>query len=79
METLSKETTDQFSRALGDAVVRLWSRLPHDIQHQLFEAALTSEQAGMRAQLAQFLHSKHARTSAGVAARAIVEPDSLGG
>jgi hypothetical protein len=79
MNTLSKETSDLFSQALGDAVVRIWSHLPKDIQHKLFEEALTSEWQGMRAQLAVFLHGKHARTSTGVASRAMVEPDSLGG
>jgi hypothetical protein len=79
MDTLSRETSDLFSQALGDAVVRVWGRLPQPIQHQLFEEALTSEWAGMRSQLAMFLHQKHARTSAGVAARAMIEPDSLGG
>ena len=79
MDTLSIETSDLFSHALGDPVVRLWSHLPQDIQHRLFEEALTSEWEGMRSQLAQFLHSRHARTSAGVAARAMIEPDSLGG
>jgi hypothetical protein len=79
METLSKEMSDQFIRALGDAAVRLWSHLPQDIQHRLFEEALTAEWAGKRSQLAQFLHDKHARTSAGAAARAMIEPDSLGG
>ena len=79
MNTLSKDTSDLFSHALGDAVVRIWSHLPQDIQQQLFEEALTSEWEGMRSQLALFLHGKHARTSTGVAARAMIEPDSLGG
>jgi hypothetical protein len=79
MDTPSKETTDLFCRALGEAVIKLWSRMPADIQQGLFEAALASEREELRAELAQFLHHKHARTSAGVAARAIAEPDSLGG
>jgi hypothetical protein len=79
MDSLSRETSDLFSQALGDAVVRIWSHLPQDIQHKLFEEALTSEWEGMRSQLAVFLHGKHARTSTGVAARAMIEPDSLGG
>jgi hypothetical protein len=79
MAALSRETSDLFTQALGDAVVRIWSHLPQDVQHQLFEEALTSEWEGMRSQLAVFLHQKHTRTAAGVAARALVEPDSLGG
>jgi hypothetical protein len=79
MTTLSRDTSDLFSLALGDAVVRLWSHLPQDIQHRLFEEAVTSEWRGMRAELATYLHQKHTRTATSVAARAMVEPDSLGG
>ena len=79
MNTLSRETSELFSHALGDAVVRLWSHLPQDIQHRLFEEALTSEWEGMRPQLALFLHSKHPRTCASLKANAMLEPDSLGG
>jgi hypothetical protein len=79
MTPLSRDTSDLFSQALGDAVLRIWSRLPQQVQHDLFEEALTSEWAGMRAQLATFLHHKHARTVSAVANRAMIEPDSLGG
>lgn len=79
MNSVSRETSDLFSKALGDAVLRIWSRLPQQVQHDLFEEALTSEWAGMRAQLATFLHHKHARTASAVANRAMIEPDSLGG
>ena len=79
MTPLSRDTTELFTQALGDAVVRTWSRLPQEVQQQLFEEALTSEWQGMRSQLAVFLHGKHARTATGIAARAMVEPDSLGG
>ena len=51
MNSPSRETSDLFSKALGDAVLRIWSRLPQHVQHDLFEEALTSEWAGMRAQL----------------------------
>ena len=30
-------TTDRISRALGDAVVRMWAGLPHDLQSRLFD------------------------------------------
>lgn len=79
MNSLSKNAPGLFTQALGDAVVRLWSRLPQHFQQQLFEAALTAEHAGMRAQLATFLHEHHTRTTNGVAAKAMIEPDSLGG
>jgi hypothetical protein len=79
MTPLPREVSDRFSQALGEAVLRIWSRLPQRVQHDLFEEALTAEWAGMRAQLATFLHHKHARTASAVANRAMIEPDSLGG
>ena len=30
-------TTDRISRALGDAVIRMWAGLPHDLQNRLFD------------------------------------------
>jgi hypothetical protein len=53
--------------------------LPHDVQCHLFEAALISHGEQTRPQLAVFLHEKHPRTCASLKARAMVEPDSLGG
>jgi hypothetical protein len=77
MAVITSTATEQLSRALGDAVVRIWSHLPHDVQHRLFEEA--SQGKGIRPQLALFLHEKHSRTSASIRARAMLEPDSLGG
>lgn len=83
MATISNAAAERVSRALGDAVVKLWSRLPQEIQHDLFEAAVASQGAEVRtetrSQLASFLHDKHARTCASIKASAILEPDSLGG
>jgi hypothetical protein len=76
---LTPETSDQFSRALGEAVVRMWGHLPNTLQSRLFAEAVTSHDSGMRPQLAVFLHGKHPRTAAAKQARAIIEPDSLGG
>ncbi len=73
------ETQEKFYRALGATIVKMWSNLPHDIQHQLFEEAVRSQGEAVRQQLAVFLHDKHSRTSATVQARAMPEPDSLGG
>jgi hypothetical protein len=73
------EAAEQFSRALGDAVVRMWGQLPHDLQNRLFEEAVTCREVGMRPRLAVFLHEKHPRTSAARKAQAMLEPDSLGG
>ena len=61
----SLETSEQFSRALGEAVVRIWGHLPNALQSRLFEEAVTSHDGELRPQLAVFLHEKHPRTSAG--------------
>ena len=79
MDRIPLENSRQFSDALGDAVVRMWGRLPHDIQQKIFEEALTPLGDSMRSQLAVFLHGQHPRTSAAIASRAMTEPDSLGG
>ena len=79
MHELSDEVQGQLFRALGEAVVGIWGRLPQDIQHYLFEAAVTSQDESMRQRLAVFLHDKHHRTTDSIKARAMPEPDSLGG
>jgi hypothetical protein len=78
MDVIASTATEQLSRALGEAVVRIWSHLPHDVQHHLFEEA-SFQGEGMRPQLALFLHEKHSRTSAAIKARAMLESDSLRG
>ena len=75
----SPKAADRLARALGQAVAQCWSSLPQEIQHNLFEAAVTSEGETIRQQLAVFLHGKHDRTVDTVQARAMPEPDSLGG
>lgn len=79
IEDLSVNTADRLSRALGQAVARCWSSLPQEFQHSLFEAAVTSEGETIRQLLAVYLHSKHERTVSAMQARAMPEPDSLGG
>lgn len=79
MEELSAETKEQIFHALGVAVVTIWSRLPQDIQHDLFEGAVKSQGEPTRQEIAFFLHAKHSRTSDGAKSRAAPEPDSLGG
>jgi hypothetical protein len=74
----SNAMSDQLSRALGEAVVRIWGMLPPEVQQHLFEEA-TSHGSETRSQLAMFLHDKHPRTCASVKASAMIEPDSLGG
>jgi len=73
------KTEDVLLGALGEAVVMFWSNLPHAVQQDLFEQAVTSHGEPMRQQLAVFLHGKHSRTSDALRTRAIPEPDSLGG
>lgn len=79
MAVITHESSEQLSRALGEAVVRGWSRLPHAVQRYLFEQAIGSQGERIRPQLAMFLHDKHPRTCAAIKARAMIEPDSLGG
>lgn len=79
MDLIAHETSEQLSRALGDAVVRIWGRLPPDLQNRLFEEAVTSQNEKLRPRLAVYLHEKHPRTCAALKARAMLEPDSLGG
>jgi len=41
MDPIPSVTADQLTRALGEAVVRIWSNLPQDVQNHLFQAAVT--------------------------------------
>ena len=65
--------------ALGKAVIAIWSNLPQDVQHELFEHAVSAQDDTTRERLAVFLHAIHFRTTDGLKARALPEPDSLGG
>jgi hypothetical protein len=73
------EIQEEIFRALGHAVAKVWSRLPQDVQHELFEEAVASQGEPGRQQLAIYLHDMHSRTSDSLKARAVPEPDSLGG
>jgi hypothetical protein len=73
------ETTEKLFLILGQAVSKIWSNLPQEVQHRLFDEAISSQDDAMRQRLAVFLHNKHSRTTDGIKARAIPEPDSLGG
>ena len=73
------DISDRLSKVLGQAMVHCWSRLPRGVQQELFEAAVTQEGEAIRQQLAIFLHGTHARTLGSLQARAMPEPDSLGG
>ena len=80
MGPIPSVTADQLTRALGEAVIRIWSSLPQDVQNHLFQEAVTSQRESLRSQLAVFLHDKHPRTSDPLGKpREMIEPDSLGG
>ena len=74
----SSVITEQLTRALGEAVIRIWSNLPQDVQNHLFQEAVTSQGESIRSQLAVFLHDKHSRTADPLGRpRDMPEPDSL--
>jgi hypothetical protein len=76
----SAAITEQLTRALGEAVIRIWSDLPQEVQDRLFKQAVASQGESIRSQLAVFLHDQHERTSEPVDdPREMTEPDSLGG
>ena len=80
MPPIRPTTRDQITRALGEAVVRIWSNLSQDVQNHLFQEAATSQGESIKSQLAVFLHEKHSRTSDPLGnPRQMTEPDSLGG
>jgi hypothetical protein len=73
-------TSERLTNALGRAVTAVWGDLPPKVQHELFESAVRLSRSGTREQLAVFLHRRHPRTFDGTKpARAVPEPDSLGG
>ena len=66
----SSVITEQLRRASGEAVIRIWSNLPQEVQDHLFNEAVASQGESIRSQLAVFLHDKHSRTSDPLATRA---------
>jgi hypothetical protein len=48
MNPITRETPAQISRALGEAVVRSWDRLPPDVQRALFKQTVSSHGERMR-------------------------------
>jgi hypothetical protein len=79
-DSISNAITDQLTRALGQAVIRIWSNLPQEVQDHLFKEAVSSQGESIRSQLAIFLHDKHTRTLDPLGnPREMKEPDSLGG
>ena len=39
MEPITSVTAEQLTRALGEAVIRIWSNLPQDVQNHLFQSS----------------------------------------
>jgi hypothetical protein len=61
------DSIERFATVLGLAALDLWSELPQEVQHRLFEQAVlrghkTERDESLREQLAQFLHAHHERT-----------------
>jgi hypothetical protein len=69
----------ELNAASGQAVVRHWSSLSPETQHDLFEAAILASGEALRPALARYLHERHQRTLNTLQEEAIAEPDSLGG
>jgi hypothetical protein len=66
-QIVANENAARYFLVLGAAAADLWSELPHDLQHTLFERAVVLGHKGesdesLREQLAKFLHDHHART-----------------
>ena len=79
-DSASSAITDQLTRALGEAVIRIWSNMPQEVQDHLFRQAVASQGESIRSQLAVFLHDQHERTLDPLGdPREMKEPDSLGG
>jgi hypothetical protein len=62
------DSAARYFLVLGAATADLWSELPQDLQHTLFERAVVLGHQGerdesLREQLAKFLHDHHVRTS----------------
>jgi hypothetical protein len=78
MDPINSVITDQLTRALGEAVIRIWSNLPQEVQNHLFQEAVTSQGEPIRSQLAVLLHDKHSRTADPLGKpREMPEPDSI--
>ncbi|MFY9693342.1 MAG: hypothetical protein WA776_05145 [Xanthobacteraceae bacterium] len=65
---LINDTAARYFLVLGAAAADLWSALPQDLQHTLFERAIVLGHQGevdesLREQLAKFLHDHNPRTA----------------
>jgi hypothetical protein len=73
------QSEEELFIALGRAASKLWSNLPQEIQHTLFDQAVSFRGEAIRQPLAIFLHGRHSRTTDALKAEAMLEPDSPGG
>jgi len=65
--TSTNANLSRYFLVLGAAAADLWSDLPQQLQHLLFERAVvlghqSERDESLREQLAKFLHDHHART-----------------
>ncbi len=56
-------STLEYERLLGKAVLALWPDLPRDVQEILFETAVAAD-VTVRNHLASYLHENHPKTAA---------------
>jgi glucose-6-phosphate-specific signal transduction histidine kinase len=69
-QPIAADSAARYLLVLGAAAADLWSNLPQELQHALFERAVLLGHQGerdesLREQLAKFLHDHHGRTQAG--------------
>jgi hypothetical protein len=75
----AEQPEEELFIALGRAASKLWSSLPQEMQHMLFDEAVSFRGEAIRQPLAIFLHGRHSRTTDALKAEAVLEPDSPGG
>ena len=68
---MMNNSTHEFERLLGKAVLALWAGLPRDVQENLFETAVPDDVI-IRNHLASYLHDHHPKTAQ------LADPVSLG-
>ncbi|HET7886316.1 MAG TPA: hypothetical protein VFL62_08840 [Bradyrhizobium sp.] len=56
------DNISRFQVAIGQAALGLWANLPRDVQEELFENAVGTDEH-LRHRLALYLHEHHPRTA----------------
>ena len=59
---MMNNSTHEFERLLGKAVLALWADFPRDVQETLFETAVAGDII-IRNHLASYLHDHHPKTA----------------